>query len=310
MALTLIEAAKNEKDPARNAVISELAMGEFLGRIPFRDIDSAGLFYEQEGDLPYVGFRGLNEGTPDSYGVLNPQSEALKIFSTDVDVDIANLDWHGEENRASQIRMKVKALRKTAEDKFFNGNSAANAREFDGLKRRIHADSSQAVDITVNGALSLFGLDELIDAVEAEEAEKILVMDKAMARRFSQASRDSAVGGHVNFTTDSFGRRVTTYNDIPIVRLDVNAANEKILPFNEGSGSDRTSIYCIAFGDQLTTAIQGKCRGVYGVSVRELGEVDDAPVDRTRMEWYAGLAILHGRSVARGYNIANTKIVA
>lgn len=310
MALTLIEAAKNEKDPARNAVISELAMGEFLGRIPFRDIDSAGLFYEQEGDLPYVGFRGLNEGTPTSYGVLNPQSEALKIFSSDVDVDVANLDWHGEDKKASQIRMKVKAMRKTAEDKFFNGNQAANGREFDGLRRRIHAESSQAIDITTGGAMSLFGLDELIDAVDAEAGEKVLAMNKAMARRFSQAARDTAVGGHVNFATDTFGRRITTYNDIPIVTVDVNAANEQILPFNEEGTSDRTSVYCIAFGDELTTGLQGRCRGQFGVSVRELGEVDDAPVDRTRIEWYLGLAILNGRSVARGYNIANAAIVA
>lgn len=308
MGLTYIEAAKIEKDPARNAVISELAMGEFLGRIPFRDIDNAGLFYEQEGDLPMVGFRGLNEGSAESYGVLNPESEALKIMSSDVDVDIANLDWHGAEKKASQIRMKVKSMRKTVEDVMFNGNSAVNPRQFDGLKRRVTAASSQALDMA--GAVSLYAMDELIDAVDADADEKILVMNRTMRRRFNQASRNQSVGGNVNFTTDSFGRSVTTYNDVPIVTVDVNAGNEQILPFDEEGTTDRTSIFCIAFGDELTTALQGKCRGSYGVSVRELGEVDDAPVDRTRLEWYVGLAILNGRSIARAYNISDAAIVA
>jgi hypothetical protein len=307
MGLTLIEAAKSEMDPQRNAVISELAMGEFLGMIPFRDIDNAGLFYEQEGDLPMVGFRGINEAATASYGVLNPQSEALKIMSSDIDIDVATLDWHGDGRRAEQIQMKVKSMRKTVEDLIFNGDQDVNPRQFDGLKKRIVIGSSQAIS-QGTAACSLGKVDEMIDAVDADAPDKILVMSRAMKRKFTKASRTSTLSGILVPEQDRFGRKAMFYQDIPIVTVDVNAANQPILPFTEASST--TSIYCISFGDTLSTALQGRCRGEYGVSIRQLGEVDDAPVDRTRIEWYVGMAILNGRSVARLHGITDVDIVA
>lgn len=306
MGLTLLEAAKTERDPARAAVISELAEGPLMGIIPFRNVDGAGVFYEQEGELPSVGFRGLNEGLDHSYGVLNPQSEALKIFGSEIDVDTATLDFHGDEAKANQVRMKVRSMRMTFEDHFINGDESVNPRSFDGLKRRINPGSSQAID--ANGALSLAALDELIDAVDSAGAQKVLVMNKKLRRRLSAASRDTAIGGFINYQQDEFGRMVQFYGDVPIIVTDTNAQNQQIQPFTEDSSS--TSVYCVAFGDMMTTAIQGRARGTYGVSIRELGEVPDAPVDRTRIEWYVGMAIFNGRSVGRLYGVTDAEVVA
>lgn len=36
-----------------------------------------------------------------------------------------------------------------------------------------------------------------------------------------------------------------------------------------------------------------------GIQVRDLGELDDKPVYRTRLDWYLSLCIYNGRSVAR-----------
>lgn len=310
MGLTLLEAAKAERNGPRLAVIRELAEGELMRQIPFRDLDSAGLFYEQEGDLPSVGFRGLNEGLDHSYGVLNPQSEALKILGSDVDVDTATLDFQGDQARGNQVQMKTRSLRMTFEDHFINGDEAANPRSFDGLKRRIVPGSSQAID--ANGALSLQALDELGDTVETNGGKKILVMNKKMRRRLTAASRSTSIGGFITTARDEFGKLIQFYNEIPIVVVDTNAANEQILPFSEtdGGGSNETSIYCVSFGDTLTTALQGKIKGKPGISVRPFGEVPDAPVDRTRLEWYVGLAILHGRSAGRLLGITDAPVVA
>ncbi|MFN9695748.1 MAG: hypothetical protein ACK550_18455, partial [Synechococcaceae cyanobacterium] len=55
-----------------------------------------------------------------------------------------------------------------------------------------------------------------------------------------------------------------------------------ILGFSEAV--DTTSIYCLAFGDQGVSGLQGPFQGRYGISVRDLGEVPDAPVFRTRVD--------------------------
>jgi hypothetical protein len=41
-----------------------------------------------------------------------------------------------------------------------------------------------------------------------------------------------------------------------------------------------------------------------GISVRDLGEVPDAPVFRTRIDWYVGFGVMHPRSAGRLHSIA------
>lgn len=308
MGLTLLEAAKSERDPARLAVIRELSEGELMGSIPFQDVEGEGVFYDQEIELPAVGFRGINETLDASYGVLNPQAEKLKVLGAEVDVDTSIIDMRGPQAVADQVQMKVRSMRLTFEDQFVNGDEAANPRSFDGLKRRINTGSSQA--ISAGGALSLSALDELIDAVDALGGEKVLIMNQKMRRRLSAASRATGIGGFINYTQDQMGRQVEMYGDIRIITTKVNAQNQLIQPFTEGSSSNATSIYCVAMGDLLTTAIQGRARGQFGISVRALGEVSDAPVDRTRIEWYVGMAVYNGRSAARLYGVTDAAVVA
>lgn len=306
MGLTLLEAAKTEQDAARVAVIRELAEGELISAIPFRNTEGGGLDYMVESDLPSVGFRGFNETLDDTVGVLNPQYERLKIFGGDIDVDTAQIDMQGEQARADQIQMKIRSMRLTFEDYCINGSEATDPRAFDGLKTRIVTTSSQAVN--VNGALSLGALDELIDAVDSGSGEKWLIMNKTMRRRITAASRNTSVSGFITYSQDEFGRTVTRYNDARIIVTDTNAQNVQIQPFTEAGNT--TSIYCASFGDLMTTALQGRARGAFGINVRPLGEVDDAPVDRTRIEWYVAMAVMNGRSAARAYGITNAAVTA
>ena len=80
MGLTLIEAAKYETRLEHLAVIKTFSEGELLARLPFMNIAGGGLFYSVEKELPSVGFRAVNEGYKQSYGVVDPQSEAVHLF--------------------------------------------------------------------------------------------------------------------------------------------------------------------------------------------------------------------------------------
>jgi len=303
MGLTILEAAKTETDPQRVAVIRELAESELISIMPFRNVQG-GLDYAVEAELPAVGFRGYNETYDESYGVINPQYERLKFFGGDIDVDIQRIKNYGPQAKAEQIQMKVRSLRLTFEEQVINGDESVDVRAFDGLKTRINVGSSQAVN--VNGALSLTALDELIDAVDGDN--KILLMNKKMRRRLSAASRNTSIGGFMSYEQDAFGRRVTMYNDARIVVTDTNAQNVQIQGFTETSSS--TSIYCVAFGDLQTTGIQGPAAAGYGIDIKEFGEIAEAPVDRTRIDWSIGMAIMNGRSAARAYGITDAAVTA
>jgi hypothetical protein len=61
MPMTLIEAAKRASGDVKKAgVIEMFAMqSQFLSVLPFEDIPGGSLTYNLEGELPGVGFRGL-----------------------------------------------------------------------------------------------------------------------------------------------------------------------------------------------------------------------------------------------------------
>ena len=46
------------------------------------------------------------------------------------------------------------------------------------------------------------------------------------------------------------------------------------------------------------------------MDVRDLGELQTEPKFRTRVEWYAGIAVKHGRAVGRLRGISNAAVTA
>jgi hypothetical protein len=215
----------------------------------------------------------------------------------------------GANQRAVQEGMKVKALAHRWTLAFIKGDSSADPREFDGLQRRIPPGSSQLIDAgaTLGGdALSLYLLDTLIARVENPN---YLIMNKTMSLRLSQAARSTTVGGYITYPLDQFGRRVTAYNGLPILLADEDNTGAQILPFTEanpgGGAAASTSIYCCALGEGELVGLQNGA-----IDVRDIGELETKPVLRTRIEWYPGVAVFNGKSVARLRGIKNIAITA
>jgi hypothetical protein len=308
MALTLVEASKlYAGDPLRSAVIELYAQSSDVLRVlPFDDIQGNAYRYNREYALPGIGFRGVNEAYSESTGIINPITEPLVIAGGDLDVDKFILDTMGDNQRAVHEAMKVRALALNWTLKFIKGDQATEPREFDGLQVRCTGDQLIAAGSTANGsALTLVKLDELIDAVKDPQ---YLIMNKAMRRRLSTAARSSSIGGYITYALDEFGRTVTKYNDLPILIVNEDNTGAQILPFTEACTSGTatgTSIYCVSFGDGMFTGLQNG-----GIDVRDMGELQTKPALRTRVEWYNGIAIFHGKAAARLYSIADTAITA
>jgi hypothetical protein len=308
MALTLLEANKiNDGDIKRSAIVEMFAMNADLLRVmPFENIPGGSYTYSEEHQLPGVGFRGVNSGYAESTGILNQRTEALRIAGGDLDVDRFLIATRGAEVRTQEEAMKVKALSLSIMNKMINGDSEINSElEFDGLRKRITGDQLVPANLTApaaNSGLSLEALDEAIDRVDAPTH---LLMSKTMRNKLSTAVR-AGIGGDIVFDTDEFGTRVAYYNGLPILIADYDETGKRMIGFNEAGpagGATSGSIYVLSIGP-------GKIKGIQNgfIDVKDLGELHTLPVYRTRVEWYVGMVVEHGRAAARVWGISNSSV--
>ena len=286
MALTLLEAQKHAKTPAELAVVTELAAGQLMSVLPFRNIEGNGIFWKREESLPDVGFRNYNGALEESYAEVSQQSESLKLFGGDIKVDSAIVNLEGAEAKAYQVQSRVRSMRMAWESLFINGDSNQSPSEFDGLAARIQAGSSQYF-ANGAGALSLDKLDEVIDNVDAQGGTKYIVCSKSARRALTRQARDN---GQIEIGRSEFGYQQTTYMGMPLLELDRDHKNVAILDSDPAA----QDLYVVSFGNDHLTGIQNG-----GVNVRELGESFDRPQLITRVEWYCGMALINGRAAAR-----------
>ncbi|ALH46381.1 major capsid protein [Paenibacillus larvae] len=289
MAQTLPEAAKLSTDILQRGVINLFARNSaVLEMLPFMEVAGNSYKYNQEGVLPGIGFRGVNEGYQESAGIVNQLSEGLVIAGGDVDVDRFIVQTLGNVNdqRALQTEMKTKALALAWTKTFFKGNVTKDPKSFDGLEKRL--TGKQVID-GKGGELTITMLDELVDSVEGEP--DVIYLSKAMRRELKRIIQSH--NGYDEGSYDAYGRPVMTYGGIPIRVIETDASGSEILGFDEAGGT--ASLYAVKFGpEQYVCGLQNET-----ISVRDLGELQEKPVFRTRIEWYNGLAVFHPRAAAR-----------
>jgi hypothetical protein len=307
MALTLMEAAKRVSGETKRAAVIEMfaSNSDLLRAMTFEDIPGDALSYNVEAALPGVAFRGYNEGYSQSTGIINPEVERLRIIGGDLDVDRALLKTRGEGIRTQEEAMKIKAVSLYLTDRIINGDSTLNVREFDGLRKRVVGPALFPANLaspSANSPLSLEALDAAIDYVEGANA---IIVNKAMKRKLSKAARAN-VGGDIEVAKDEFGFRITMYNDIPMIIVDFNQLGQRIIDFNEAGpagGTTSTSVYVANLGPGFVQGIQNGT-----LDVEDLGQLEALPVMRTRMEWLIGMAVMHGRSIARVWGVTQADV--
>lgn len=307
MAVTLAQSALLSQTALQRGVIEVfIKESSVLDRIPLLDIEGNAYGYNREGTLPGVEFRAVNQAYAESIGTVVQATETLVILGGDADVDtfIQRTRSNLNDQRAIQTRMKIKAASYKYQDTFINGDVAVDANAFDGLKKRL--TGAQIVSAATNG-LAIIGadddarhafldkLDELIASVRG--GVDALYMNKGVLSRIKSSARRLTI---YDQTTDSFGKLIATYNGIPMIDIGQTAAGVDIIPQTEtkGSSSVASSIYAVHFGqDESDGGVTGLTNG--GVQVRDLGEVDDKPAYRTRIEFFCGMATFSGKAAAR-----------
>jgi hypothetical protein len=314
--MTLVEAAKLEtRNLVRAGVIEQFARtSEILRVLPFQNIQGNALAYNREEQLPGVAFRGVNEGYPESVGVINPATETLYIAGGDLDVDRFIIQTMGAQVRSTHENMKIKALAQAWTAKFIKGDTTLQPREFDGLQVRL--TGYNLLDAGLNGpagantaggdALSLELLDEAIDRVANPTH---ILMSRALRRKFKAARNNPTLAGSIQLTKDDFGRPVDVYNGLPLLTTYGDPVSPDPLGFNEaspgGGANTSSSVYVLSMTVDGVSGIQNG-----GMDVRDLGELDTMPLFRTRVEWYSGFGIFNGSAAVRIRGVKNAALVA
>ena len=309
-AMTLLETSKHgPMTDVRQAIVETFdATSPIIQRLPLIPVEGGAYKYTREVALPTPAFRAINENRTATHGEVKPFTEPLAIFGGRLEIDDVLVKTQGADVAGRQLRMHTKALALDYTRTFFKGDSVSNPKEFDGLQKRLGAqDPNQVIsnNAGTGGALSLANLRILLDAVEGES---VLLMNKTMRRRLSDAVETGIVKGSITRDTDEFGRRVTLFDDTEIVVIEKDSANAEILAFNEaaeGGGSSSTSIYCVNFDEDYCAGLQHSS----GIDEKAV-EQDNGIVTAWNIDWLVSIVNHHPESSGRLYGITDAAVVA
>ena len=288
MALTKVEAAKLTNDMLLRGVIETIVMeSSVLTLLPFMNVTGTALTYNREKTMPAAQFYDVGDTWQEATPEFTQVTVALKILGGDADVDNFLQQTYADPNdlEAIVIESRAKAVAHLFSDTFFNGDSTANPKAFDGLATLVPA--SQTLEPGPDGgALTLDLMDELIDLVRPGRPDALL-MHKRTRRKLSQLRRTS--GNLLETDVDTFGRRALFYDGIPIIVDDFIPIDETL-----GAGSNLSSIYAVKFGPSGVMGIENG-----GIQIEAIGELETKDASRHRIKWYAGLALFSELGVAR-----------
>jgi hypothetical protein len=239
--------------------------------------------------MPAAAFFDVGDTWTEATPTFTQVTAALKILGGDADVDNFLQTTYADPNdiEAEVIASRAKAVAHEFSNAFFEGDSAVNAKSFDGLTKAIPA--GQTVTAGANGgALTLDLMDQVIDLVKPGKPEALFV-SKRTRRKLSNLRRAS--GNLLETDVDAFGQRALFYDGIPLVVDDFISDTQ-----TQGtSGAVCSSVYAVKFGQGV--GVMGLEHD--GIQVEPLGELETKDATRWRIKWYVGLAIFADLGTAR-----------
>jgi len=292
MAMTLAEAAKLSNDLLLQGVVETIVKDSpVLQRLPFVEIVGNGLTYNRENALPNIDFYDVGDTWAESTPTFTQVTANLKIMGGDADVDnfLKATRSNVQDLEAAVIELKAKALQQKFEDTFIYGDSAVNAKQFDGLKKTINTASAgpQVIAMGATGAtLTLDKLDQLIDAVKGGKPD-MLLMSRRSRRKINALVR--AAGGMTETDRDQWGNFVQLWDGVPI------GVNDWILDTHALAGSVETAttggtsstIYAIQLGEGALCGLTAPGH----LQAEPVGPLENKDATRTRVKWYVSLAL-------------------
>ena len=188
--------------------------------------------------------------------------------------------------RAAVIRLKAKAVQQKFEDTFINGDTAVDAKSFDGIDKL--TTGGQVATMGVNGAtLTLAKLDEVIDLVKGGPPA-MLLMSKRTRRTLNNLARTT--GGFLQTDRNEFGQMVQFYDGVPCGVSDYISDTKTV-----GTSTDCSTVYAMQFGEGALAGLTAPG----GLIVEDVGSLETKDATRTRVNWYVSSALFNTIKVAK-----------
>jgi hypothetical protein len=308
MALTLTEAAKLSNDVVLQGVVETVVKeSRVLDVLPFIEMVGNALTYNRENAMASAAFFDVGDTWSESTPSFTQVSATLKILGGDADVDqyIATTRSNVQDIEAAVLELKAKAVAHEFEDEFVYGDTAVDAKGFDGLHKlcvsgqQVHQGSG-----TTPAALSLKKLDEAIDLIRPGKPD-FLMMSRRTRRGLSAYAR--SLTSPVHFEPGEFGSRMMYYDGIPVVESDFMTDTETIASaaYSAKTGGTGSSIFAVKTGEGL---LSGLTNG--GIQVENVGPLETKDAHRWRCKWYVALALFSTLAIACIDGISSADVVA
>lgn len=251
MAVTLAQAKLNVQDDLQVGVIDEFQKSSWLmDNLVFDDVVSPTgggstltYGYTRVKTQPTASFREVNTEYESQEAEKERFTVDLKVFGGKYSVDrvIANLGGIVSEVDF-QAKQKVKAAAALFNDTVINGDSATDAKAFDGLDKALTGSStdvdfsgidlSTAALVTSNYQAFLDLLDEFLMKLDGAPSfiggnTKLIAKIRACARRASMYQS----------TMNAFGQQVEFYGNIPLIDFKTKAGtNDDVVSVDTATG--------------------------------------------------------------------------
>jgi len=283
VALTLAEASKLSNDVLLTGVVETIIKDSpILQALPFIEIVGNGLTYNRENAAATAAFYDVGDTWSESTPTVTQVTATLKIVGGDADIDNFLLATRSnlQDLEAAVVQLKAKAVQQKFEDTFVNGDTAGDAKAFDGVDKL--TESGQTISMGANGgSLTLAKLDELIDLVKGGKPG-ILLMSKRSRRTLNNLARTS--GGFLETDRNEFGQMVQYYDGIPVGVCDFISDTKTV-----GTSTDCSTIYAVQLGEGALSGLTAPG----GLQVERVGSLEAKDATRTRVKWYVSLALFN-----------------
>lgn len=287
----------SENDITRGIIQEVIYRDDFFNLLPFSPITGKALVYDREdGESTEAEWLRPNDIFTEGGASYKEVVAKLRILGGDVDVD-KFLDGTMSDRMsqtAVQIASKAKTMRAQFQRQVANG-SADSSNGFDGLPNLVSPD----MNIQAGGqALTFAMLDELRDRIKL--GADCFIMRSGTWRAIKQLLRATHGNTANMLMTTNFGHSIPAFDGMPVVINDF-LSNAEV-----AGGSNATcSIYAARMNE-----VDG-LHGIYasgmpaGITVENVGTVQNKDANRTRLKWYASLVLRSTRSLARVSGVTN-----
>ena len=269
-------------------------------------------FYKMVGSAEYrrtkaTATGGKTRAIGNAYAA-NPQAPsfanpALKIMGDRIQVDRAYERRGGDiaSERALQLLSFAEDLGRKFQDLFFNGDSAGDVTQFDGIVKLMPA--AQVITPNANGIAVNLGNSDSAKASQQKIIELLQLLIKkidggaeALYMNGITWSRLSTIAASlITWEKNEFGMLIPYFAGVEIVDVGYNQAGTDIITNSEtcGNSNDCTSIYAARFGEAVDLSLLTNL----GVEVKDLGLVENNYEHSVEMD--TAIALLNNRSIAR-----------